>query len=138
MRTSLRFRVEEAMADLSVKGLLTSIGLGRVQRQQAALNLSSGGALLACSDPHEPGALVHVHIEIPGTSDVIEADGEVVRCAQGKGDPPRYLVGLKFVGLDGPQRGKIEAMRRWFTSPEYRLRRSSRRRDKGPSFELMG
>lgn len=136
LRCSLRFRVEEAMARLYVKGLLTSIGLGRVKRQQAALNLSSGGALLAASEPIEVGTLVHVRIEIPRFSDAIEADGEVAWCSPGEGNPTRFFVGVRFVGLNDAQRGKIEVMRRWFTSPEYKMRRATRRKDKGPSLEI--
>jgi hypothetical protein len=64
MRRHLRFHVERASATLTVKGFLTTLGLGRVNKARAAVNLSEGGVLLLAGEPLAAGTRVQVRVEM--------------------------------------------------------------------------
>ncbi len=127
-RRSPRFPIHEASIHLTTKGLMASFGFGRGNRARNAVNLSVGGALVGCGKRIEPGTPVHVRIEIPRFKDTIEGDAEVRWCAASARDTKLYYVGLCFTGLDADQQRTVEALHRWFTSPEYKLRSATRRR----------
>ena len=130
LRQHFRFRIEDASADLYLKGFLTSIGLGRVNKARAAINLSEGGTLLLTRERIETGTRVLVRIEMERFEDVIEAEGIVSWCEQsGKNDKDWY-AGIEFKGLTPADGKKIANMREWFTSPEYKTRTATRRRSK--------
>ncbi|HXX93458.1 MAG TPA: PilZ domain-containing protein [Planctomycetota bacterium] len=130
LRRHLRFRIDDASAKLYIKGFLTSIGLGKVNKARAAINLSEGGTLLLTFERIAPGTKVVVRIDMERFEDVIDVDGVVKWCEQsGKSDKDWY-AGIEFSGLDGGDSKKIARMREWFTSPEYKTRTATRRRMK--------
>ena len=137
LRKSLRFRIDEAVARMYVKGLLTSIGLGRANAVRAAVNLSEGGVLILASERFRPDTRIRVRIEMEKYDDVLECDGMVRWCAGSARNPGYYFVGIAFEGLTPAQSRKIAAMRAWFTSPEYKLKAATRRRLAGPNLEVL-
>ena len=76
-RRHLRFRIEDVSAQMYAKGLLSTVGLGRANVAQAAVNLSEGGILLLAKERFQPGARVRIHIEIETVRDALDCDGIV-------------------------------------------------------------
>jgi hypothetical protein len=81
-RRCLRFRIDDASANLTLKGFLTSLGLGKANKARAAINLSEGGVMLLTREPIPVGAKVFVRIEMEKYSDFIQTTGEVRWCEQ--------------------------------------------------------
>ena len=129
-RQYLRFRIEDVSAQMYAKGLLSTIGLGRANIAQAAVNLSEGGILLLVKGQFKPGTRVHIRIELEKVRDVLDGDGIVRWCAESARSPGRYFVGVQFENLPSTEKSKIRAMRTWFTSREYKLKSATRRRTK--------
>ena len=130
LRKHLRFRVDDASAAMYVQGFLTSIGLGRVNKARAAINLSEGGTLLLARDRIPPGTKVLVRIEMERFEDVIEVEGVVCWCGQSGKNDKDYYAGIEFNNLTPSDAKKIANMREWFTSPECKTRSATRRRTK--------
>jgi len=134
-RTFLRFRVDETTANLSMRGFLTSLGLGRANKARAAINLSEGGVMLLTREKLPIGAKVTVRIEMERYSDVIETDGEVRWCAESARSGKDYYAGIQFTNLVEADLKKIGRMREWFLSPEFKARSITRRRSQPPQIE---
>jgi hypothetical protein len=128
LRRYPRFKTDEAKAELYLKGLLTSIGIGRKNEARAAVNLSEGGLLVRTGSQLKPGAKIQFKIEIEKYNDVIEGDGEVRWCYQSAQNSADYYAGIQFKELPPAQRALIDKMRSWYTSPEYKQKNATRRR----------
>jgi hypothetical protein len=128
MRKHLRFHVDGASAKLYVKGFLTTLGLGRVNKARAAVNLSEGGVLLLAGESLAAGTQVQVRVDMEKYDDVIETSGVVRWCFQSARNDREFYVGIMFTGLDPKDQKRIAKMRDWFLSPEYRTRTTTRRR----------
>jgi hypothetical protein len=135
LRRHLRFRVEDASARLHLKGLLTSIGLGRANKCRGAINLSESGALLVVGEMIEVGTKVSVRIEMERFADVIEAEGVVRWCAEAARAKDGFYAGIEFAGLPEADLKRIAHMRDYFGSPEHRARTATRRREAHPTIE---
>ena len=135
LRKCLRFRVDDASATMYLQGFFTSIGLGRVNKARAAINLSEGGTLLLVRDRIEPKTKVLIRIEMERFEDVIEVEGVVKWCGQSGKSDKDYYAGIEFRNLTPADSKKIANMREWFISPEYKTRSATRRRTKGPEIE---
>jgi hypothetical protein len=132
LRRHVRFVPEKASAQLYLKGFLTSIGINRKNEAQYVVNLSESGALIVLSSKFQAGTKVQVRIEMEKFQDVIEAEGEIRWCYQSARDATEYFAGVMFKNLPAIQATRISKMRDWFTSPEYKLKSSTRRRLAGP------
>ena len=81
--------------------------------------------MLLVSEAIPVGSQVIVRIEIEGREDFVEGSGEVRWCepegAQGKD----FHAGIGFVNLSPEDYRKIARMQDWFSSPEYRSRRTT-------------
>jgi hypothetical protein len=128
LRRHVRFVPEKATAQLYLKGFLTTIGIGRKNEAQYVVNLSESGALIVLSSKFQAGTKVQVRIEMEKFKDVIEAEGEIRWCYQSARDATEYFAGVMFRNLPSLQAMRIAKMRDWFTSPEYKLKSSTRRR----------
>lgn len=128
LRKHLRFRIDDASTKLYLKGFLTSLGLGRVNKARAAINLAEGGTMLLTGESIPVGTRVIVRIDLERFGDVIEAPGEVRWCAQSGKSDQDYYAGIQFTGLSPADAKKIARMRDWFTSPEYKTRTTTRRK----------
>ena len=128
LRKHLRFRIDDASTKLYLKGFLTSLGLGRVNKARAAINLAEGGTMLLTGEMIPVGTRVIVRIDLERFGDVIEAPGEVRWCAQSGKSDQDYYAGIQFTGLSPADAKKIARMRDWFTSPEYKTRTTTRRK----------
>jgi hypothetical protein len=137
LRRHLRFRIDDASAKLYVKGFLTSIGLGRVNKARAAINLSEGGTLLLAYEKVPIGTKVVVRIEMERFEDVIDVEGIVRWCQQSGRSDKDWYAGIEFKGLTSGDAKKIVSMREWFTSPEYKTRTATRRRTKASGAESI-
>src|SRR5579864_5439306 len=83
-RKFLRFRIDEASANLSCKGYLYTLGQGRANKARGAIDLSEGGALLLTCEPMPVGMKVQVRIETEDGRDFLEAAAEVRWSKDGK------------------------------------------------------
>jgi hypothetical protein len=88
------------------------------------------------------GTKVLIRIEMEKFKDVIEAEGIVRWCYVSARNAAEYYSGVQFVKLPPADLAKIVQMRAWFTSPEFRKKSATRRRQaevQSPpdSFELM-
>jgi Tfp pilus assembly protein PilZ len=135
LRRHLRFRIDDASANLYIKGFLTSIGLGRVNKARAAINLSEGGTLLMAYEKVPIGTKVIVRIEMERFEDVIDVDGVVRWCQQSGRSDKDWYAGIEFMSLTTGDAKKIVSMREWFTSPEYKTRTATRRRTRASGAE---
>ncbi len=130
LRRHLRFRIDDASTQLRIKrkGFLALLGLGRVNKARAAINLAEGGALLLAREMIPVGTKVIVRIDLERFGDVIEGPGEVRWCAQSGKSDEDYYAGIQFAALSPADAKKIVRMRDWFTSPEYKTRTTTRRK----------
>lgn len=66
-----------------------------------AVNLSTGGIYVAAEQPLDPGAQVHLKVNLRDGASPVDVEGEVVWRAGGG-------MALRFVGLDDVARGRIQ------------------------------
>lgn len=118
-----------------LKGFLSKIGLNRKNEARVAVNLSEGGVLVLTNNKLKAGTPVHLRIELESHKDVIEAEGEVRWCYASAKDATDFYAGIEFVKLAPANLSRIQGMRAWFTSPEFKAKSATRRRLAGP--ELM-
>jgi hypothetical protein len=135
LRQHLRFRVEGARTEITLKGFLAKLGLGRKNEARVTVNLSEGGILLSTHGKLAPGTKVQLRIEMEKFKDVIDVEGEVRWCYASARDASDFYTGIQFLKLTPAQISKIAQMRAWFTSPEFKQRSATRRRTADP--ELM-
>jgi hypothetical protein len=132
-RKHLRMQIDDASTSFSIKGVSTSLGAGHVSRGRAAINLSEGGAMLLVCEPLAVGTRVVVRIEVEDREEFVEATGEVRWCEPEGRNGKDFHAGIEFVALPPEDRRKIDRMRDWFSSPEYKSRQTTRRRDNQPA-----
>lgn len=135
LRRHPRFKTEEATAEVYLKGLLSTIGIGRRNEARAAVNLSEGGLLVRTASKLKPGSKVRFRVEIEKYNDVIEGEGEVRWCYQSARDSSDFYAGIRFKELSPAQTALIGKMRSWFTSPEYKQKSATRRRLAPPELQ---
>ena len=128
LRRHVRFVPERANAELYLKGFLTTIGINRKNEARTIVNLSESGALIILNSKLAPGTKVQVRIEMEQYKDVLETEGEVRWCYQSARDATDYYAGIQFKNMPPSQVARIAKMREWFTSPEYKLKSSTKRR----------
>ena len=128
LRRSARFHIDDAVTLVYKKGLLQTLGIGRVNEARAAVNLSEGGILIRTRDRVKTGTKVKVRLEIEKFKDVIEAEGVVRWCFKGAGDETEFYAGIRFTDVPDAAVAKIARLRGYFTSPEYRTKNAARRR----------
>ena len=128
LRRSTRFHIDDAVTLVYRKGLLQTLGIGRVNEARAAINLSEGGILIRTRDRVKNGTKVKVRLEIEKFKDVIEAEGVVRWCFKGANGDDEFYAGIRFTHVADQSASKIARLRGYFTSPEYRSRNAARRR----------
>jgi len=67
-------------------------------------------------------------IQMEKYQDQIEAAGEVRWCYQSTKKAEDFFAGVQFSDLDETQKRKIAMMKEWFTSPQYRAVRETKRK----------
>ena len=132
LRRHVRFVPEKATAQLYPKKFLTTIGIGRDKEARQIVNLSESGALIILGSKLISGTRVQVRIEMEQYKDVIETEGEIRWCYQSARDASVFYAGIQFHNLPRLAATRIGKMREWFTSPEYKLKSSTRRRMASP------
>lgn len=128
LRQHPRFRIEDARTEIYLKGFLARMGIGRKNEARVAVNLSEGGILVSTRGKLAPGTKVQLRIEMEKFKDIIEAEGEVRWCYVSARDASDYYTGIQFLKLPSAAVSKINRMRAWFTSPEFKQRSATRRR----------
>ncbi|HVR85951.1 MAG TPA: PilZ domain-containing protein [Planctomycetota bacterium] len=128
LRQHPRFRIEDARTELYLKGFLAKMGIGRKNEARVAVNLSEGGMLVSTHGKLSPGARVLLRLEMEKFKDVIETEGEVRWCYVSARNASEYYAGIQFVKLAPAHLSKINQMRAWFTSPEFKQKSATRRR----------
>lgn len=125
-----RFEVDECQATLYREGVLTVFGVGKGNRARAALDLSEGGARFLIHERLPIGTKVRMIIQMEKYKDAIEASGEVRWCYQSARAAEDFYAGVQFSDLQPAQARKIALMRDWFTSPQYRAVRETKKRQR--------
>lgn len=70
-------------------------------------DINEGGLFIETEKPHLPGTEVSMQFHLPGSDDVVETVGRVVRVSRGDaGAPPG--MGIEFDELDPDDRKKID------------------------------
>src|SRR5437868_593711 len=72
---------------------------------QRSANLSEGGIFLENTVPHPIGTVVNLQFTLPGDSEPMRAQGEIVNAAEGK----QLGMGIKFIGLDSKQKQRLQS-----------------------------
>jgi hypothetical protein len=129
-RRHSRFEIDECQATLQRDGLLTVLGVGKSNRARAALDLSEGGVRFLTHERLPIGTRVRVVIEMERYKDEITASGEVRWCYQSAKNANDYYAGVEFTDLPAAEKRKIATMKEWFTSPQYRAVRDSKKRSR--------
>ena len=123
IRRWARFKVDDAAnVVLYPEKLLNFMGLGTKNRAKAAVNLSEGGVLVRTTEKIPKGTRVRLTISIDKFSDRFECVGVVRWCYAAARSKSDYYAGVSFLDLPPADIKKIEKMRSWFTSPEYKNR----------------
>ncbi len=79
------------------------VSFGRtIDRRADILNLALGGMGLRLRDPIEEDEILRLRFQLPGTTTVIQAQGEIAWA------DPQGGVGIRFVGLAGTSRVELE------------------------------
>jgi len=130
-RRHARFEVDECQATLFRDGILSVFGVGKGNRARAALDLSEGGVRFLIHERIPIGTKVRMIIQMEKYQDQIEAAGEIRWCYQSAKNTEDFYAGVQFDDLDPIQKRKIVLMREWFTSPQYRAVRETKRKAKG-------
>jgi len=79
------------------------VSFGRtIDRRADILNLALGGMGLRLRDPIEEDEILRLRFQLPGTTTVIQAQGEIAWA------DPQGGVGIRFVGLAGNSRVELE------------------------------
>jgi Tfp pilus assembly protein PilZ len=125
-----RFEIEDCQVTLHREGLLTVLGMGKNNRARAALDLSEGGVRFLIQERIPVGSKVRMVIEMGRYKDQISAAGEVRWCYQSGKNAEDFYAGVEFIDLPATEKRKIAMMRDWFTSPQYRAVRDSKKRTK--------
>lgn len=132
-----RFKVDdEASIILYPDKLLNFVGIGTSNRAKAAINLSEGGVLVRTGERLEKGSRVRLTISIEKFGDRFECVGQVCWCYAAAHVTKEFFAGIRFVDLPEADRKKIEKMRSWFTSKEYRHKTKFRKKDEGPELVI--
>ncbi|HEX7897665.1 MAG TPA: PilZ domain-containing protein [Planctomycetota bacterium] len=127
-----RFKVDDAAnVVLYPEKLVNFMGLGKSNRAKAAVNLSEGGVLVRTTEKIPRGTRVRLTISIDKFSDRFECVGIVRWCYGAARSKSDYYMGVSFLDLPPADIKKIEKMRGWFTSPEYKAK--TKFRQKPPS-----
>jgi hypothetical protein len=126
-----RFEIDECQATLYREGILSVFGVGKGNNARAALDLSEGGARFLIRERIPIGTKVRMVIQMEKYKDQIEAAGEIRWCYQSAKHTEDFYAGVEFDDLDPIQKRKIVLMREWFTSPQYRAVRETKRKAKG-------
>lgn len=129
-RRHSRFEIDECQATLYREGILTVFGVAKNNRARAALDLSEGGVRFQIHERLPVGTKVRMIIQMEKYKDQIEASGEVRWCYQSAKNADDFYAGVQFSDLDPAQKRKIVQMREWFTSPQYRAVRETKRKAK--------
>ncbi|MBI3855364.1 MAG: PilZ domain-containing protein [Planctomycetes bacterium] len=129
-RRHSRFEIDECQANLYREGILSVFGVGKGNRARAALDLSEGGVRFLIHERLPVGTKVRMNIQMEKYKDEIEASGEVRWCYQSAKNVEDFYAGVQFENLDPVQKRKIALMREWFTSPQYRAVRETKRKGK--------
>ena len=127
-REHSRFEIDDCQATLQRDGLLSALRVGRNNRARAALDLSEGGVRFLTDERLPVGTKVRVVIQVERYQDEITASGEVRWCYKSAKNAEDFYAGVEFTDLAAPERRKIAMMRDWFTSPQYRAVRDSKKR----------
>ncbi|HLY75097.1 MAG TPA: PilZ domain-containing protein [Planctomycetota bacterium] len=129
-RRHCRFEIDDCQATLHRDRLLTVLGVGKSNRARAALDLSEGGVRFLTQERLPVGTKVRIVIDMERYKDQISAAGEVRWCYQSSKNSDDFYAGVEFVDLPASEKRKIAMMRDWFTSPQYRAVRDSKKRSK--------
>jgi Tfp pilus assembly protein PilZ len=135
-RRHLRFEVDECQATLYREGILSVFGMSKQNRARAALDLSEGGVRFLTHERLAIGTKVRMIIQMEKYKDQVEASGEVRWCYQSVKKTEEFYVGVQFSDLDPAQKRKIAQMKEWFTSPQYRVVRETKRKAKDDEFQF--
>ena len=133
-RRHLRSEIEECQATLYREGILSVFGVGKGNRARAALDLSEGGCRFLITERIPIGTKVRMIIQMDKYKDQIEASGEIRWCYQSVKNSKDFYAGVQFDDLDPAQARKIVLMKEWFTSPQYRAVRSTKRKENEGDF----
>jgi hypothetical protein len=135
LRRHVRFVPERVSAQIYPKGFLTTIGIGRNNEARQVVNLSESGALIVLDSKLPAGTKVQVRIEMEQYKDIIETEGEIRWCYQSARAAGDFYAGVMFRNLPASQASRIAKMRDWFTSPEYKMKSSTRRKMKAFDYD---
>ena len=72
-----------------------------------ARNINEGGIFIETDKPQEPGSSVALQIKLPGSDDLIEIAGTVVRTDEGSGPDGSPGMGIEFGDLSPSCRQRI-------------------------------
>ena len=73
-----------------------------------ARNINEGGVFIETDSPMEPGSLVGLQFKLPGSDEVIEVEGLVVRTSHGEEAGEAPGIGIEFGDLNSGARQRID------------------------------
>jgi c-di-GMP-binding flagellar brake protein YcgR len=80
------------------------------------IDLSRGGAQVACRELLKPGDRVQLTIHLRSFGDVFKAEARTMWVRQGS--DTSWRAGLSFCALDHAQERRLQTFERWFSQPE--------------------
>ncbi len=129
-RSDVRFLPEGSSLVCYPSGVMSEVLLKRNIARHLC-DISKGGIRFCTWKKLPQGKKLRFKFKLPKFGDEFSVTAEVRWC--GEISPKQeaefgagYFVGCKFIDIDPKITYKIEAMKRWFTSPEYRARHGTR------------
>jgi hypothetical protein len=120
-RRHARFDVHEARVELRRVGLIALLG-GKVEWE--VVNLADGGIRVAVAREVRAHRKVRVRVRLERFEEPLDVVGDILWCRRDLLSDAGYIVGIAFREVEARQARKIAAMREWFTSSEFKSRRS--------------
>lgn len=75
-----------------------------------ARNINEGGIFIETDSPQPPGSEVTLQFKLPGSDELIEVTGTVVRIANGSGSDDSSGMGIEFGNLNTGARQRINEL----------------------------
>jgi hypothetical protein len=123
-----RFDVKDAPLEAYRLGLL-SLLTSRSSIGRLLVNISECGVQITLTERLAPGARLRIAAKIPKVSDTIEGEIVIRWCVPNGSAGGEFFAGAEFVSMPNGTANKIQHLRRFYKSVEFKQQKSTLKRE---------